>query len=425
MKLAQTFLIFSGLFLWSTSMSAQVEAIGQCGTLPDTYSILINGLDPLTPYIIVVDGTTITSGASETFSSGELTTADMDFVNGFTKKEVLIIEEDSGVFDTTMFMVNEVLCTDVDDDGTNDFNVATCDYTKPIGEGGAIVSTVAPFTGDNVYVYILVRDGLYTSESVTSFTGLFEDLENGDDYEVFAFNFLTKDEADSFIDGIPDDTDLSTYSVAAPACFALCGSQEYTVDCSSIVDIYVDPVDVEVCNEGDADFFVQDSFLVTPPPGAEISYVWEVDSSGAGSFATVTDSSEPDSVLSLSDLMFSDSGNVYRVIVTMTVDGTVISMDTSGTATLTIYDDPVLASTLDVTVNSDDSTGVVLSLEDGSIPADSFDIVSIDVGDNLTAGPDNASEGITTDSMVISGDTYTNTGIEPDTAFYTVVPMPR
>ena len=130
--------------------------------------------------------------------------------------------------DTTNFaeiLVHEVLCVDVNQDGNLDFNTAVCDYTKPLGTGGAIVSTVAPYNSANVYLYILTsQDGIYsTATSVSNNSGLFEDLENGD-YSVFAFNFLSESEADDFLSGIPDNQDLNSYAPPGePTCFALCG----------------------------------------------------------------------------------------------------------------------------------------------------------------------------------------------------------
>ena len=407
-------------FILSHSATAQfdVTADAQCSgtTLDQHYIVTISDIPTSGTFEVFINDASV-----GTTSTGQFTSAEIAFVDGTVTNSIRI--EDQA--DTTNFaeiLVHEVLCVDVNQDGNLDFNTAVCDYTKPLGTGGAIVSTVAPYNSANVYLYILTsQDGIYsTATSVSNNSGLFEDLENGD-YSVFAFNFLSESEADDFLSGIPDNQDLNSYAPPGePTCFALCGSADYTVDCESIVDIYVNPVDEEVCMEGDASFFIQDSIIAPVPNNADLTYQWQVDD-GSGTFADV--GGETDSLITLSDVVFADSGNMYRVIVTLVVDGTDISMDTSGVATLTVFDDPVLASDLSVTVNSDEPSGIVLAADDGSVAADSFDIVSITVGDDLIADPGNASEGLTDDANVIAADMYTNTGDGPDTAFYEIVPI--
>ncbi len=413
------FQVFKYLILFSTLLfgiqaEAQIEAIGQCTgvTTDQNYNINVTGL-PSGAHTIYLDGTIATSAATGSYVSN-----DIAFVDGTAYVEVKIVE--NGETDTTTILVHEVLCTDVNGDGTSDFNTQVCDYTKPLGSGGAIVSTVAPYTGDNVYAYVLVgEDSIYDSASaVVNNSGLFEDLSNGG-YIVFAYNFLSITEANTFIDSIPDATNLATYVPGGgPTCFALCGDASYTIDCESIVDIYVNPSDVEVCMEGDATFYIQDSIIAPVPDLADLSYEWyEINTLGD----TTALSAETDSVLDLTNVVFADSGNMYFVIVTMTVGVTEISMDTSGVATLTVYEDPILASTLDVTINSADTTGIVFTTTGGA-PADSFDIVSITFG-GLTPDGGNATTGITTDTSAISNDSYTNDTGGPDTAYYVVVPI--
>jgi len=356
-KLITLALTFLGALLFHSNLTAQIEALGECDTISGEYSINVSGLETDTAYVIVIDGTTLTTApAGDTFPDADTSYGGFTFVDGTEKKEVLVIRQALSFDpDTTRITVNEVLCRDIDADGTMDFGEA-CDYTKAIGEGGAIVSTVAPFTGDNVYLYILTDGtGIYSTSDTSNNSGLFTDLENGD-YKVFAFNFLSQTESDDFLSAIPNATDLITYSVAAPACYALCGSADYTVDCMSIVDIYVNPSDEMVCADEDAEFYVQDSFLVVPPVGATLTYQWQVND-GSG-WANTADGTAPDSVLNLTGVTFADSGNMYRVIVTMDVGATTISMDTSGVGTLEVYDNPVLLANLDVTVSSDTITGI-------------------------------------------------------------------
>lgn len=409
-------LLFSitGFLFIGTNVNAQIEAIGQCsGVATDNnYIISVTGL-PTGSYTILFDGASQTTSATTTYLSSEIA-----YTGGSGATEVKIVE--TGQTDTTTIIVNEVLCVDIDGDGIFDFNSALCDYTKPLGTGGAIVSTVAPYNGSNVYKYILTDgDSLYSSsDSEINDSGLFEDLSNGD-YIVHAYNFLDETQANAFISAIPDGTNLFAYAPGGgPTCFMRCGDASYTVDCESIVDIYVDPTDETVCMEGDATFYIQDSIIAPVPDLAVLTYQW-LEDDGTG-LTQLT--GETDSILNLTNVAFADSGNMYQVVVTLTVDGVEISMDTSALATLTVYDDPILASGLDVTVNSDEETGIILTTTAGSTPADSFEIISIDFGDLLPGGG-NASTGVTDDPNVIFNDMYTNTDGGPDTAFYEIVPI--
>ncbi len=414
--LGQISLLISTLsfILAATTANAQIEAIGTCTgvTTSNNYIISVTGL-PAGTFTIDFDGVQQTAAASGSYSSAEQT-----FTDGTKAITVDIIDNGSG--DTTTIIVHEVLCTDVNADGTFDFNTDVCDYTKALGTGGAIVSTVAPYNGDNVYLYILTDStGLFlTASSESNNSGLFEDLPNGT-YRVTAFNFLTKAEADAFVAAIPDNTDLDAYTAGAPACYAKCGDANYEVDCQSIVDIYVDPVDVQVCLDEDASFFVRDSFIIDPPANTTLAYQWQEFDGIA--WSDVDDSNPPDSVHDISNVTMSDSGLMYRVIVTMNVSGSPISMDTSGVSTLTVYDDPVFASGLGTTVNSDDPIGIVLTLDPSSVAADSFELISVTFP-GLTADPGNAVIGTTDNPNYIANDTYSNPdGGLNDTAFYEVV----
>jgi len=439
LQLAVFFVI--GLFSIANTTHAQITAIGQCtgATENQTYNIFVDGLNPLAEVSIyvndsVVQGPLIPLPIPLPSGLTDHTTGNFDFVDGTQSLVVRIIESTQivnpafpplppliTIRDTTIIVVHEVLCTDIDNDDEFDFNKAGCDYTKPVGINGAIVSTAAPYADSNVYLYVLVGgDSLYTAaEDQSNYSGLFEDLPNGD-YKVFAYNFLDTAEANNFINNVPDGSNLSAYTTGGPTCTALCGIGSYTLDCQSIVDIYVDPSDYEVCMEGDAEFYVQDSFLITPPSGSSVTYQWQYND--GSTWQDTADVSAPDSVLNLTNVMFADSGNLYRVIVTMVNNGTTISMDTSESAVLTVYDDPVLLAGLDTIINSNDLTGIILDVNGTSVAADSFELVSIDVN-GLTPGGGNATTGITADSSYISMDTYTNNTGAMDTAFYTIVPI--
>jgi hypothetical protein len=116
----------------------------------------------------------------------------------------------------------------------------------------------------------------------------------------------------------------------------------------------------------------------------------------------------------------SDQDVTYRVV---PVSGNDCLGDTVDVV-LTVNPEPVMSPALDDTVCSESSIGVTLAVTGSSVAADSFDIVSISFNpDSLTAGGSNASTGRTIDSGVISGDTYTNTTMNPQDVVYEVAAM--
>ena len=55
-------------------------------------------------------------------------------------------------------------------------------------------------------------------------------------------------------------------------------------------------------------------------------------------------------------------------------------MDTNAAATLHVYDDPVLSASLDVVmIANDEDIGITFTVASGSVPADSFELVSVDI----------------------------------------------
>ena len=415
-RLTGLFMTFVGLLIGLQSAEAQISAIAQCPDTPgdSTYVIKITNLDPGTN-TIWLDGNIVSTTAVDSFI-----TAPQTFVDG----TVSVVVDAGIIAPTSTVVVHEILCDDIDGDGNFDFSGTACDYTQPVGSNGSIIASVAPYNGTNVYLYILTgEDSLYmTGTTPTNYSGSFQGLSSGD-YTMWAFNFLNTMDADTFLMNIPNATNMYSYSASAPACYMLCGDASYTVDCESIVDIYVDPTDDMVCLDGDAEFYVQDSFLVDPPAGATLSYDWEVSTDDGLTWGTITDGIAPDSVLTVEGVTLADSGNQYRVIVTMTVGTTDISMDTSGVGTLTVYDVPEIDDMLSVTITSDETTGITLTAASGSVAIDSFEFVSVTFG-GLTPDPGNATiPDTTTDANHINGDMYDNTTGGPDTAFYTIVPI--
>ncbi|MEL6390698.1 MAG: PKD-like domain-containing protein, partial [Bacteroidota bacterium] len=320
--------------------------------------------------------------------------------------------------------VHEVLCVDADGDGSYDYSTTACDYTTPnITNRGSIVSTVAPYTGTNVYVYVLTDTAGTALE--TSYTGYFTGLEDAE-YNVFAYTFLSAGDAAAVIDSITiGTTDMDAFSVTQPACYGFCGDVEgktgsyYDVSCELTI-VAADIDDAMVCEDGDVDIISGATTTGSLPDGDSIAYVWEVDS-GSG-FVSATSTQFGDT-LGLTNVQLADDGNEYRAIAILYINGVEIDRDTSDTGTLSVYEDPVMASNLDTTVNSGSPNGVIFT--DATSTADSFVLVSItpSTTEDFAPGSGNVSTGSTTNTAFISGDTYDNTSGTPQTVTYRVIPF--
>ena len=89
---------------------------------------------------------------------------------------------------------------------------------------------------------------------------------------------------------------------------------------------------------------------------------------------------------------------------------------------MTIDPEPVLSTSLDATVCSDEVTGIILAVESGSVAADSFEIVSITNG-GLTASAGSPTAPLTTtDANEISDDAWMNTGGSAVVVTYRIAP---
>jgi hypothetical protein len=404
---------------FASSISAQIEAIGTCEgvSTSETYTIKITGLSSDSSYTILVDG--VASETNTLIGTDTFMLTGFSFSDGTVSKVVSVIESPNAVPDTTVITVHEVLCIDADADGAMDFNKSTCDYRVAIPNSGAIVSTVAPFTSDHVYLYVLTdTSGKTANLLTTNYSGYFTGLENGE-YRVSAFHFLDTLEAISFVSSIAD-VDLDTIgSGSDPICYNFCGNADYTVDCACLVSIDQSPSDQEVCEDDDANFYVVSSIDAPVPPNASLEYQWQVDT---GTLVFYNLSGETDSTLSLTAVDFGMNGNKYRVLVTLDVDGTNICSDTSAAATLNINLKPILADDLDAVVCSDEAIGVVLAVSMSSVAADSFMIVGIDSA-GLISSAGSPSLLTTNDPNIISDDAWTNTTGASVDVTYSVKPI--
>ena len=148
------FVVLLATFFYSnTSFSQSFEALAACDSLgaDETYIVEITGLNSTDTVDIIVEGDTTTSvTGNTTFTSNSIA-----FVDGLQTVEVIIIEDPSGAAIETTIIVHEALCIDADGDGDIDFNEVSCDYRQAGPDFGTIVSTVAPYNGENVYLYFL------------------------------------------------------------------------------------------------------------------------------------------------------------------------------------------------------------------------------------------------------------------------------
>ena len=418
-------------FFYSTSSYSQIEAIATCDetniTTTSTYVIEVTGLDEGVTYDIIIGTDTTESHTGTTSFESEAIT----FVDGLQTVDVLIITDPDGANVETSIIVHEALCIDADGDGDLDYNEASCDYRASGPNYGTIVSTVAPYNGENVYLYFLTdSSAVYADSTITSNTGHFTGLANGE-YRVSAYTFTSFGEAQDFQDALSFGDDLDDFTGGSdPVCFNFCGEASYTViDCGEdLLSLEMNvPTDLELCEGMDGDFSgladisISEPLSSLPTPN-DTTYQWLVnDGSGAG-FVALT--GETDTLLSLTDVDFDMDGNEYQLVASISVNDNVIDSDTSATATLTVREGITLASDLDATVCSGDSSGIMLVLDGTSaIMADSFEIVSITNADSLVAGDSNADEGVTSDSLEIFGDTWTNTESTASDIIYEIVAM--
>ncbi len=406
---------------FSPNLSAQVEALGSCQgiTTSNTYGIQVTNLSDTATYTVLLNGSTVVMDSligTTTFWIPNVT-----FVDGTVTNDVLVIINSNTVPDTTELTVHEVLCMDANKDGTLDFNTATCDYTVAMPNSGTIVSTVAPYNSNSVYLYVLSdSSGQVANPIVYNYSGHFTNLEDGE-YRVSAYHFLTTTDAADFIGdltaGVSDLDDFG--SMSAPVCYNFCGFAKYSVGCPCIVNIDAPPADEEVCEDDLAIFSVSGSITTPIPPDGILTYQWQRKPAG-GSFSNI--SGATDSLYEIPAATVAMNNDTFRVLVSLDVLGTTICTDTSFVATLTVNTKPVMDPNLDNALCSDDAIGVILGVDVGSIAADSFNIINIDSG-GLISSAGLPVLGYTSDVNEIADDAWTNTTGASVDVVYTVAPM--
>ncbi|AEE52990.1 T9SS type A sorting domain-containing protein [Haliscomenobacter hydrossis] len=228
------------------ALSAIATCAGISAANENTYNIVINGLNPDETYTINIDGTPNNgvTGVSSFTSPTPLTYGDG------TEGVVVIITPNAG--SPINFLVHEVLCTDADDDGDLDFNTAGCDVDLDAENIGYIVATVAPYVGENVYLYILTNSSNQAIAANNS--GLFTNLPEGQDYHVVALNFVDEAEADAYLSDLildPEDGTIIDGATAPGDCGQNCGIATYDINCFVCPSFSNVSADQTICDVAD------------------------------------------------------------------------------------------------------------------------------------------------------------------------------
>ncbi len=227
-----------------STTTIDITAIGTCNGISaadeNTYNILISGLSATSTYHFDLDGdgmneVTNFNGAT-TFTTSVEGNNNVPFIDGTAKRLVQVDIGANGSYDA-MINIHEVLCTDADDDGDLDFD-SGCDEDRSTKDRGYIVATVSPYIGANIYVYVLTNRT--NNALVANTTGLFTNLESGDndatsDYHVVALNFSDRLDALAYISGLSFHNETGTIvttSTTPAACSMACGSMAYNIECS-------------------------------------------------------------------------------------------------------------------------------------------------------------------------------------------------
>ncbi len=447
--------------LLATASFGQVTVKATCDSVTTdyTYNIKIEGISETGDYIITVNDTAVFNNAPAGASGGlggllgsitglitdinsvidpsDNTTLilpiERAFVDGTASINVEVVEVsgtgvpvvDPFVYNTIADeIVHEALCVDADNDGDFDFNEASCDYTQPGPDFGTLISTVAPYNGENVYLYVLTDSaGLVPAGKPSSTSGHFTGLENGT-YKVYAYNFLDVNSANAFLNdslSVGDDMDTYVTGGSSDICFNFCGDATYTIDCACPIQIDTEPIDLALCEDGDGEMSIAVSVsydgAVSGLENTDTTYQWQLSTDKGVSY---TDFADTDSILNLTAVTAAMDSNYYRAIVTFNVNGTAICSDTSSAALLEIFPEPEMATDLDAIVCSDEASGIILAASGATI--DSFILVSIDSA-GLTPGAGNAIVGTTAQTDYIAADTWTNTTASPVDVTYQVAPL--
>ncbi len=125
----------------------------------------------------------------------------------------------------------------------------------------------------------------------------------------------------------------------------------------------------------------------------------------------------------INDVITNTTGATETVIYTVTPTGTKLCVGKPFTISVDVDPEPILASNLNTVICSDVETGLMLDVEAGSVAADHYNLLSIDVGAGLIAGAANVSPGVNMANDSLSRDVFTNMTAGPILVMYEVVPV--
>ena len=369
--------------------SLPVQAIGTCAGITsaneNNYNIIITNLDPAVTYNIDLNGDGTADVTGITGVGSYTTTTPIAFTNGTAAQTVQVDAGGDGSYET-MVVVHEVLCTDADDDGDIDFD-SGCDVSTMMADQGYIVSTVAPYNGNNVYVYVLTNPTNNALAANTS--GLFTGLASGgngatNDYNVVAFNFATVADANAFIAGLTFGASgtVVTTATSPMGCSASCGTMAYNIECCNTpVATVNDPTICEGTTSTD--------LTITVTAGNPVTY--SIDFADA-TITDVTSTTIP-------------SSN----IITVTLPSSLAAGSYMGTITFEEY--PGCSGTDDFTITIDPSVAVEAGTGASICSTGSIDLTTL--GASITGGSTSGTWSTTT------GGTFDGSGVFGTATTYT------
>ncbi|WP_188375116.1 PKD domain-containing protein, partial [Winogradskyella haliclonae] len=184
-------------------------------------------------------------------------------------------------------------------------------------------------------------------------------------------------------------------------------------NCNGDVTVVTDDVTVTTNRPFDVDLGPDQDLCVGDPDvmldatvAGSVTYQWALDG------ADLPGQTNP--MLNIS----SPNSGVYSVIVTEDVTNCV----STDNIVINFFETPVLSSTLDATVCSDDPTGIILDLDVGDVASTTYNITAINTN-GLVASAGVPTVGTGFGANEIADDAYTNMGIGPIDVIYTIVPV--
>ncbi len=252
-----------GINMGSTPVTNSLSAIATCNGIStnDNFNIVVTGLTSGTQYAVDTDGDGTVDQIFTASTTVETLSSSFTFVDG---TETITVSIDEG-YDGTTFSadntieVHEIKCIDIDTDGSIDNNIALCDNTAVAGVQGVIMAQAAPYTGTNVYVYVLVdaSDAIVMANTAGYFDGL-----SNQEYTMHAYNVPLSDVAD-MLGAFSAGTSFSSATIPSTiTCYTHCTSSNaprFTVACNQCPVIAGVSIPSNVCEGSSFDIAVAEA----------------------------------------------------------------------------------------------------------------------------------------------------------------------